>query len=1669
MKNNITKIAFIGIFIVSGLLFSQEAKAAIRTASVTGNWNNTVTWGGDAVPTSADDVTINAGVNVTVNVAAACGSITINGTGTITGAATTLTVSGTTGSISGAGIISANTAGTTLTINFTGDWLFTGTFTGTAANLTISPNGTTDQTMGAGANLFCRVFTLNKVSGKFLPNGRTLTISTTMTLTAGTLVVDAATFAGNYATVTPSAPLAGVTIQYTNNNPTILGGINWQNITFSGTGTAGASTSLTIRGNLSNTGGGTLNFGANNVTLDGTVTASIAPFTTNGTLAISNTVGIVTLTGNTTAAGAVTISGTSGTKTLSGSNTFTSGVTFTQGTLNINNNNALGAGIFTISGGSAKTIDNTSGGAITILNAINWQSDFTFTGTNNLIQQTGAVTMNGNYSVIVTGGSLTIGGAIGGGLTRALTKDGNGTLILSGANTIAGTTLVSAGTLQYGADNVIATGAVTVDGGTLDIAGYSDTVGVVTLTSGTITGTTGTLTGTSYAVQSGTVSAILGGAVAMIKSGSGAVTLSRANTFTGGVTLNAGTLNINNNGALGPGTLTISGGTIDNTSGGDITISNVIAWNANFSFTGTNNLIQQTGAVTMNNDRIVTVNGGNLTINGIIGPASAYNLTKAGGGTLILGGANIYTGTTIISAGTLQYGASNVISTGGITISGGILDIGIYTDTVGTVTLASGTITGTSGVLTSTVDYDVRSGTISAILAGAVGLTKTTTGTVTITSANTYTGTTTVSNGVLNIRNNSALGTTDSGTTVNSGEVLELQGNITVTGELLSIAGTGASAGGALRNISGNNTWTGTITLTGNTRINSDSNTLTLPAINSGIAYNLTVGGAGNTTISGAITTLTGTLDKDGSGTLILSGANTYTGTTTISAGTLQYGASNVISTGDVRVSAAGATLDLAGYSDNIGALTVTDGNVTTGGGDLTLTGTLSMNGGSIATGSGTLVLNDDVTSSSSVTGATISGKLDIGSAIRTFISNGSAVDDMSIPAVIIGTGTLTKTGLGALTLSGANTFSGGVTWSGSNIGTININNASALGTGTFTIKNNAKINNTSGAAITLTTDNAQVWNGDFIFTGTNDLNLGTGAVAMTADVTITVNGGNLTVGGVISGAQNLIKSGVGTLTLSGASTYTGSTAINAGILSVSIMADGGVASSIGASNNTATNLKLLGGTLKYTGGTASTDRLFTLGTPNFTIDSSGTGTLTFTNTGSMSTSGTGVRTLILAGSNSGNLASVIKDQSGNATSLVKNDTGAWTLSGANTYTGGTTVNAGTLNVNNASALSTGTLSASATGNTVNYMLAGDQNIKTATYYNLTVSGSGTKTLTGATAVNGALTISAGTLDVSASNYGLAVAGDWVNNGAFTARTGTVAFNGTGAQSISGANTFYGLAITGGNRTVSFQSGVAQSIADNGSLTFTGTVGQLLTLAPLTGASAWQLHVSTTGVTQSVSYVSASYSNAAGYATINASDGTNINGGHNTNWNFGGALTVDIVDAGGTPVGSPTIAMGSVIFSFIYQTASGTFGVSDQKIRVENTTTNPQWSLTMAADSGPTAFWNSAGTDYDFNDPTASAEDGADPDSLGGQMTVNPLSATITPQGGCDTTGLTLGSSASYSESATDDITILSAGASAGTSCYWDTTGIAVSQTIPKEQPAASDYYINMTLTITAI
>jgi autotransporter-associated beta strand protein len=163
---------------------------------------------------------------------------------------------------------------------------------------------------------------------------------------------------------------------------------------------------------------------------------------------------------------------------------------------------------------------------------------------------------------------------------------------------------------------------------------------------------------------------------------------------------------------------------------------------------------------------------------------------------------------------------------------------------------------------------------------------------------------------------------------------------------------------------------------------------------------------------------------------------------------------------------------------------------------------------------------------------------------------------------------------------------------------------------------------------------------------------------------------------------------------------YLGPTTISNAILSVATLANGGVVSSIGSSQSAASNLILDNGTLQYTGGGASTDRLFEISTNGGTIDSSGSNVVSFTNPGAIGFIGSGTRTLGLTGSYALSLFSPVIGDNGGATSVVKSGTGGWALGGINTYTGPTTVTGGTLyllpnatsnnNVANSSALIAG-------------------------------------------------------------------------------------------------------------------------------------------------------------------------------------------------------------------------------------------------------------------------------------------------------------------------------------------------------------------------------------------
>jgi autotransporter-associated beta strand protein len=177
----------------------------------------------------------------------------------------------------------------------------------------------------------------------------------------------------------------------------------------------------------------------------------------------------------------------------------------------------------------------------------------------------------------------------------------------------------------------------------------------------------------------------------------------------------------------------------------------------------------------------------------------------------------------------------------------------------------------------------------------------------------------------------------------------------------------------------------------------------------------------------------------------------------------------------------------------------------------------------------GDVVLFDDTASSFvvSVTDPTVSPS-------STTFDNSTSNYVLNGPGAVAGTGSLTKNGTGALTINTSNTYSGGTML---NAGRLNINNASAIGTGTLFIEGAATIDNTSGAAVTLSTNNAQTWAADFIFGGSNPLNMGTGPIAITGNRTVTINGtGTFTVGAIneSGGSWQLTKAGTGTLETDG-------------------------------------------------------------------------------------------------------------------------------------------------------------------------------------------------------------------------------------------------------------------------------------------------------------------------------------------------------------------------------------------------------------------------------------------------------------------------------------------------------------------------------------------------------
>lgn len=284
-------------------------------------------------------------------------------------------------------------------------------------------------------------------------------------------------------------------------------------------------------------------------------------------------------------------------------------------------------------------------------------------------------------------------------------------------------------------------------------------------------------------------------------------------------------------------------------------------------------------------------------------------------------------------------------------------------------------------------------------------------GTVILTGNNSYTGATTVSNGVLNIRHGNALGTTAGGATVAAGAALELDGSggaLVIGAEALSLTGTGISNSGALRNISGSNSWAGAVTLTNSTgvhRINSDAGTLSMSGgiteVGNSDNKDLTFGGAGNVTVTGKITANAGDMRvfKDGGGRLTLTGANTYTGTTTVSAGTLLANNTSGSATGTGAVAvAAGAILGGSGMITPTDANGINVSGVLAPGADVSTFGNLTLNLGSttgvVAMASGSSFEFELGISGTDISASGISDVITLaGASAGDFAFNGNTID----------------------------------------------------------------------------------------------------------------------------------------------------------------------------------------------------------------------------------------------------------------------------------------------------------------------------------------------------------------------------------------------------------------------------------------------------------------------------------------------------------------------------------------------------------------------------------------------------------------------------------------------------------------------------------------------------
>lgn len=1307
-----------------------------------------------------------------------------------------------------------------------------------------------------------------------------------------------------------------------------------------------------IGGSLAKSGTGTLSLTTANLFTSasladgGVIITNDAAALGSGTLAMGAGGGTVETSANLTisgitGSGSLTKSGAA-TLTLSGSGTFTGNTLVSAGTLKLNNNIVLQSSIF-----------DTSGAGTLNLTSANTPTFGGLAGANNLAPSANvtALTLNTATGVNETYSGVLANGAAG----MTLTKTGVGAQALAGANTYTGATTIAAGTLSIDsiknvggapsalgqptlANSAIGIGSTTT-GATLIYTGAGDTTDRVINLAGTTGGTTldqsGTgllkFTGNLTATGAGSKTLILRGSTAgtgeiagvivdnsttnktaLTKFGSGTWTLSAANTHTGTTTVGDGTLHLANNLALQNSALSVSFGTV--------TLAAAITTPTIGGLTGSTDLAS---AITSGYSGVTTLTlnplSGTVTYLGAIADGAAgMHLTKTGAGTQALSGVNGYTGTTTISAGSLQAndgvglptgsflsldggvlqstsaytfnrgiassGASMFRFTangGGFSAAGGQLTVNlggasaeqvwgntVGTNIVGTLTLGSTAATAKTlfenpidlNAATRTVSVGANTSEISEVIRSSTangGLTKTGAGTLLLTAANTYDGPTTLLAGALTLSGaNGALALSSS--------------PITLSAETFTLDNTGTNNNARLHDSQGIRLSGGNLAYKGSA---ATASTETVGAITQGGGSSLvtvTYGGTSSAVLNAASFT-----HSPGSAATLVNGNN--------------LGSDSVSTTNAARLILTAAP---------------------------TLTGTTA----ALATGINSAAKDTQIVPFLVGESGTGTGQLGTqGGTANTFVTYHATtglrplnpLDEFTQSAITAGTNTRIVTA----TTSSSTTSINSLLMNGANL----------------TIQDGTTLTNTSGALL-------------FASSNTIAPSTTTGTLAFGSAEAMITTVGNGTITAKVTGSGGLTKSGAGTLTLSGLNTYTGKTSILSGTVDLGIdnltgtgLTNAGVAGPLGAATGADATIDMYNGTTLQTGNTnprvnQATDRPINLagtgpGTVTLRVNDNDT-SFTF---GAVTATGTGAKTLALFTGFQGNgdretltfNGPVSEAPGGGPLSLQvtfttqTQSTSYVNLSAVNTFTGPITLVQGSNNptgyltiggvlTNDGNTPGTGTLGG---GNYAGAIALGTSTIlhydsSAAQTFAGPISGvgsvtkavaAGVLTLSGTNTYGGATSITAGTLiAASAAALGSTAGTTTVSNGAtldVQANIGSeaITLQGTGVGGIGALVTSAGTGTVEGNVTLAGNS----RIGGTGTLNVNGTIvaaGFTLTKA---GAGTTNFGASS-GLTS--------------VGTLTATDGTT-----NVNSPLGsGTSTVSVTGATSLKFGSVSQTLGSL-------------------------------------------------------------------------------------------------------------------------------------------------------------